>query len=257
VQQLVQATALNGSTIYVPANQHYQTVIVNQMPHGSSQGGGAHQIVLHHQGAQSGSVTSSAQPMVGAQHVYVHTSAPGTASGTTSLVNGMTPGTGYAAHPAPGPMHGTASAQSQHPQVVHVQAGAHGQAGASTSAQQAIDPGRTVVQAPHRPPEPVFLPPPNSVQVRRAMHSETYLRYIESLSSAKQRSVSKWDKSLTANPKNTLTNSKRTAGPYEWIRDVANGIKPREDEVVKALWTLRDHMLESTMGIARDSEVRF
>lgn len=48
----------------------------------------------------------------------------------------------------------------------------------STSQQPTItDPGRTVVQAP-KPAEPVFVAPPNSVQIKRVMHSEVYLRLV-------------------------------------------------------------------------------
>lgn len=178
--------------MYVPANQHYQTVIVNQLPHGSAQPGAPHQIVVHHgQNAASsaaahppGTVVASGAPsVVGAQHVYVHTGAPGAATGTQGhLVNGVTPGTAYAAHPAPGPVHPSSSAQQQHhPQVVHVQQTSSGltqyvQASTSAATQPMIDAGRTIVQAPPKPPEPVFVPPPNSIAVKRAMHSETYLR---------------------------------------------------------------------------------
>lgn len=48
----------------------------------------------------------------------------------------------------------------------------------STSQQQApiiTDPGRTIVQAP-KPVEPVFVAPANSVQIKRVMHSEVYLK---------------------------------------------------------------------------------
>lgn len=41
---------------------------------------------------------------------------------------------------------------------------------------QIIDAGRTLVQA--KPAEPVFLAPPNSIQIKRAMHSEAYVKYV-------------------------------------------------------------------------------
>ncbi|KIH62927.1 hypothetical protein ANCDUO_06783 [Ancylostoma duodenale] len=75
----------------------------------------------------------------------------------------------------------------------------------SSSMQPPItDAGRTVVKA--QGAEPVFVAPPSSVHARRVLHSETYLRYIESLSSNRQRSVSKWDASLTTNPRNAQPN---------------------------------------------------
>ena len=63
-------------------------------------------------------------------------------------------------------------------QPVHSQA-PHGQSTAGGVPQpvppQITDPGRTIVRI--TPTEPVFVPAPNSVQAKRALHSETYLRY--------------------------------------------------------------------------------
>ncbi|KAK6037094.1 hypothetical protein COOONC_25401, partial [Cooperia oncophora] len=77
------------------------------------------------------------------------------------------------------------------------------------------DAGRTVVKS--QGVEPVFVAPPSSVHARRVLHSETYLRYIESLSSNRQRSVSKWDASLSTNPRNAQPNAARPP-PTHWIR---------------------------------------
>lgn len=102
-----------------------------------------------------------------------------------------------------------------------------------TTTQPLIDTGRTIVQAPPRSLEPVFMAPSNSVQVKRVMHSEAYVqyvydrkvilinnyffRYIESLHNSKnQKTVSKWENSLQSNFRNTMANQKKI--PYDWIK---------------------------------------
>lgn len=255
--QYVQAT-INGSTVYVPAGQQYQTIIVNQVPQGSSIATPQQHIVVHQSAPHSQSqvvqqatpqqpqVTSGYHQQAGVQQTPAGTQqiilqqAGGTSSHAT--MNGVMPGTSYAAHQA------QSSVSTTQPQ--HSLAGTS----SSTASQPIIDPGRTIVQAPPKPPEPVFVPPPNSIQVKRVMHSETYLRYIESLSNDKQRTISKWDKNLLATAKNTQP-TKRL--PYDWVKGAANGSKPRDEEVVKALWKLRDQLLESTLDIARESELNF
>uniref|UniRef100_A0A914CFV0 Uncharacterized protein n=1 Tax=Acrobeloides nanus TaxID=290746 RepID=A0A914CFV0_9BILA len=255
--QYVQAT-INGSTVYVPAGQQYQTIIVNQVPQGSSIATPQQHIVVHqsapHSQSQVVQQATPQQPQVTSgyhQQAGVQQTPAGTqqiilqqAGGTNShaTMNGVLPGTSYAAHQA------QSSVSTTQPQ--HSLAGTS----SSTASQPIIDPGRTIVQAPPKPPEPVFVPPPNSIQVKRVMHSETYLRYIESLSNDKQRTISKWDKNLLATAKNTQP-TKRL--PYDWVKGAANGSKPRDEEVVKALWKLRDQLLESTLDIARESELNF
>uniref|UniRef100_A0A914WAV1 Protein polybromo-1 n=1 Tax=Plectus sambesii TaxID=2011161 RepID=A0A914WAV1_9BILA len=107
------------------------------------------------------------------------------------------------------------------------------------------DPGKVVVQG--RPAEPVFVAPPSSQHVSRVVHSEIYLRYIESLGDDRQQSVSKWDRALNAGPRNTPLPPNRTP-PVHWFA----GAKAREEDLIKALWSLRDHMLEHTINVARD-----
>ncbi|EJD74959.1 polybromodomain protein [Loa loa] len=123
----------------------------------------------------------------------------------------------------------------------------------STSQQSSpaiTDPGRTVVQAP-KPAQPVFVAPPNTVQIKRVMHSEVYLKYIESLSTSQQRTVSKYSRSLLANQRNTTPPQKIST--TQWLKEAKdNGV--RDEEVVKALWRLRDALLESTVNIAREMD---
>nr|CDJ80411.1 Bromodomain and Bromo adjacent region and High mobility group and Zinc finger domain containing protein [Haemonchus contortus] len=113
------------------------------------------------------------------------------------------------------------------------------------------DAGRTVVKS--QGVDPVFVAPPSSVHARRVLHSETYLRYIESLSSNRQRTVSKWDTSLSTNPRNAQPNAARPP-PTHWIRESRGRPIAREEDVVRALWRLRGELLESTcnMSVERD-----
>ncbi|KAJ1355466.1 Protein polybromo-1 [Parelaphostrongylus tenuis] len=116
---------------------------------------------------------------------------------------------------------------------------------------QIADAGRTVVKA--QAAEPVFVAPPSSVHARRVLHSETYLRYIESLSSTRQRSVSKWDASLNTTARNAQPNAARPP-PTHWIRESRGRPVTREEDVVRALWRLRDELLESTCNLSVDKD---
>ncbi|VDO63669.1 unnamed protein product [Heligmosomoides polygyrus] len=109
------------------------------------------------------------------------------------------------------------------------------------------DAGRTVVRS--QAPEPVFVAPPSSVHARRVLHSEAYLRYIESMSSSRQRSVSKWDASLSTNARNAQPNAARPP-PTHWIREARGRPITREEDVVRALWRLREELLGSTCNLA-------
>lgn len=48
--------------------------------------------------------------------------------------------------------------------------------GPAVTVQPQIDAGRTVVHATQRPSEPIFVAPPNSIQVKRVLHSEAYVK---------------------------------------------------------------------------------
>ncbi|VDK55467.1 unnamed protein product [Anisakis simplex] len=117
----------------------------------------------------------------------------------------------------------------------------------NTYQQQPIaDPGRTIIQTAK---EPVFVAPFNNVHIKRVMHSEAYLKYIESLSNAQQRHISKWNRSISANQYNTQSAQKSL--PSNWLKD-AKDEGARDEDIVKALWRLRNQLLESTLNIARE-----
>ncbi|KAL7077171.1 hypothetical protein ACQ4LE_004109 [Meloidogyne hapla] len=123
------------------------------------------------------------------------------------------------------------------------------------------DTGRMFVSlAPKQMPiEPMFASPSTSIHIRRVVHSEAYIRYLESMhnlgTGKQQRNVSKWDKTLLASAKNTVVPEHKRL-PYEWIRN-SNNSKHKEDEVVRALWKLRDNIVEGTTGIARSQGIPY
>uniref|UniRef100_A0A8R1HJA9 Protein polybromo-1 n=3 Tax=Caenorhabditis japonica TaxID=281687 RepID=A0A8R1HJA9_CAEJA len=111
------------------------------------------------------------------------------------------------------------------------------------------DVGRTVVRA----IVPAFVAPPNQIHSRRVLHSEAYLKYIESLAQNRQKSVSRWERSLGATHRNTQAPNGQPALPAHWIRKTETG-RPvaREEDVSKALWKLRDELLKSTCSLSMD-----
>ncbi|KAF1768252.1 hypothetical protein GCK72_000064 [Caenorhabditis remanei] len=115
--------------------------------------------------------------------------------------------------------------------------------------QQIPDVGRTVVRA----AIPAFVAPPNQIHSKRVLHSEAYLKYIESLAQNRQKSVSRWERSLAATHRNTQPSNGTVRPPAHWIRRTEAG-RPvaREEDVTKALWKLRDELLKSTCGLVID-----
>ncbi|XP_064605183.1 protein polybromo-1-like isoform X2 [Liolophura sinensis] len=97
--------------------------------------------------------------------------------------------------------------------------------------------------APPRPPSPMFVSVPPRTQ--RLLHSEAYIRYIESLNS-ESRTVGDFERSLTATQENTQPKS-TTQLPTQWLGQGAG----YHDSVVTALWALRDLMMKDTLNVQR------
>lgn len=136
--------------------------------------------------------------------------------------------------PAQGPPQGMQQQQQQPPQQV--------------MQQQIVDVGRTIVRA----VVPAFVAPPNQIHSKRVLHSEAYLKYIESLAQNRQKSVSRWDRSLGSTQRNTQPNANARQQAH-WIRrnDTGRPVACEED-VTKALWRLRDELLKSTCSLVID-----
>lgn len=181
--QVVQV--VNGSSVaYV--NSPYQTVIVNQPV------GGPHHQVVTSSGQPTGQILvqhAVGQPLhSGTPHqIVVHGAPPPTPGGQ---LNGIQPGQNYAAHPAPGTVHVYASSSTATPAHSQSNGIAYYTSGQPTGAPYALsqssahaapvylsnaDASRMIVNASQRP-EPLFVPPPNSIKTKRVLHSEAYLR---------------------------------------------------------------------------------
>uniref|UniRef100_F1KQ15 Protein polybromo-1 n=1 Tax=Ascaris suum TaxID=6253 RepID=F1KQ15_ASCSU len=246
------ATTTGQTTTYVAVQQ--PTVQQLAQPYGVAQGqvsGYVTQAVVA-SGSQivtNGYVNGTATAVAVAPTAYVATAAPAT------VVHAATPH-GYHPYQQVRQLQVVSTAQpvtvtAQHYTAVPVQPVGYGAPSTSQQTTVVTDPGRTVVHA-AKAVEPVFVAPPNSIQVKRVMHSEVYLKYIESLSNAQQRHVSKWNRSLLSNPRNTPPTQKPL--PLQWLKDAKdNGA--RDEEIVKALWRLRDQLLESTVNIAREVDL--
>ncbi|UMM10116.1 hypothetical protein L5515_000033 [Caenorhabditis briggsae] len=133
----------------------------------------------------------------------------------------------------------------QQQQMMQMQQGQQPQQQQMQQVPQIADVGRTVVRC----VVPAFIAPPNQIHTKRVLHSEAYLKYIESLAQNRQKSVSRWEKNLGSTIRNTQPNP-NARPPTNWIRRTEAG-RPvaREEDVTKALWRLRDELLKSTCGM--------
>lgn len=145
--------------------------------------------------------------------------------------------------------HHQAHPQQGVPQQMMQQGGPQGQPqqqqGPPQQMQQIVDVGRTIVRA----VVPAFVAPPNQIHSKRVLHSEAYLKYIESLAQNRQKSVSRWERNLGATQRNTQPNTNARQQSH-WIRRNETG-RPvaREEDVTKALWRLRDELMKSTCNL--------
>ncbi|XP_066252584.1 protein polybromo-1 isoform X2 [Euwallacea similis] len=89
--------------------------------------------------------------------------------------------------------------------------------------------------------DPMFISVPPRPQ--RVLHSEAYIRYIEGLN-ADQKHVTHWERSLHATPENcTPPDPEKLAHAATWLGKRAD----QHDNVVAALWQLRNHLLKDTL----------
>ncbi|XP_071960980.1 protein polybromo-1-like isoform X2 [Antedon mediterranea] len=100
---------------------------------------------------------------------------------------------------------------------------------------------------PQPPPQPMFVAPPPKTQ--RLLHSEAYIRYIEGLTPNKT-SVGDWERNLYIRPEHVPpTSDNRGRNVSQWLEN-----KPADGDVTKALWKLRDYMLNDALRIDRTYE---
>lgn len=95
-----------------------------------------------------------------------------------------------------------------------------------------------------QPTTPMFVAPPPKTQ--RVLHSEAYLKYIESLNS-ESTTVSKWDQTLKAQRRDAhLTKEQESRLPAHWLKS-----KGAHTTMADALWRLRDLMLRDSLNICQ------
>ncbi|XP_033100393.1 protein polybromo-1-like isoform X2 [Anneissia japonica] len=100
---------------------------------------------------------------------------------------------------------------------------------------------------PQAPPQPLFVAPPPKTQ--RLLHSEAYIRYIEGLTPQKT-SVGDWERNLYIRPEHLPpVSDQRVRNVGQWLEN-----KPADGDITKALWKLRDYMLNDALRIDRAYE---
>ncbi|KAL3277952.1 hypothetical protein HHI36_013292 [Cryptolaemus montrouzieri] len=111
----------------------------------------------------------------------------------------------------------------------------------STSSTQSIS--STVGQ---KQQEPIFISVPPRPQ--RVLHSEAYIKYIEGLQVDNQY-ISSWEKSLHANQENTSApDPDKLEVVSAWLGKRAD----QKEEVLTALWALRNHLMRDTLGVLKN-----
>ncbi|BES94930.1 BAH [Nesidiocoris tenuis] len=98
-------------------------------------------------------------------------------------------------------------------------------------------------------PDPLFIAVPPRPQ--RLLHSDVYIKYIEGLTS-ENRNVSNWEKQMKATQTTTeVTDTSRL--PAHWLGNKYSANKDKDKEnLLTALWTLRDHMFRDAVGISKN-----
>ncbi|XP_021953815.1 protein polybromo-1 isoform X3 [Folsomia candida] len=91
------------------------------------------------------------------------------------------------------------------------------------------------------PPEPLFVTVPPRPQ--KLLHSEAYIRYIESLHSNKK---PEWDKTLHASKETVKTDEDKL--PSQWLGNGAGA----HTSVTDALWALRDFMMRDCLNLSKN-----
>ncbi|CAD5207839.1 unnamed protein product [Bursaphelenchus okinawaensis] len=102
-------------------------------------------------------------------------------------------------------------------------------------------PQTSTFQAPAPPkPEPLFVPPPNSIKTKRVLHSLTYFKYVENMNKVRQR-VNGHER-----PQKLRSDQRKTL--IQWLGRDENQ-RVRDDELTRALNRLRDDMLDSSVNV--------
>ncbi|KAG5885887.1 hypothetical protein JTB14_019148 [Gonioctena quinquepunctata] len=91
--------------------------------------------------------------------------------------------------------------------------------------------------------EPMFISVPPRPQ--RVLHSEAYIKYIEGLQ-AETRHITSWERTLQVTQENTpAPDMEKLQSITTWLGSKAD----QHDNVVAALWSLRNQLLKDTLGL--------
>jgi len=111
-----------------------------------------------------------------------------------------------------------------------------------SSPSSATTPTPVVVQ---KPAEPIFITVPPRPQ--RALHSEAYIKYIEGLH-AENKYVTNWDKTLNVTQERVPEpDPEKLSNVSVWLGKKTH----QEENVLKALWALRNQLLRDTLGLQK------
>lgn len=104
---------------------------------------------------------------------------------------------------------------------------------------------QNVINYVQAPAEPLFVTVPPRPQ--RVLHSEAYIRYIEGLQNNSSY-VGNWERTLKASRENITHDMSRL--PVQWLGDRG---KKKPDEVIDALWKLRNFMWRDALALSRNN----
>ncbi|KAF5301597.1 hypothetical protein FQR65_LT08902 [Abscondita terminalis] len=96
-----------------------------------------------------------------------------------------------------------------------------------------------------KPQEPLFISVPPRPQ--RVLHSEAYIKYIEGLH-PENKYITPWDKVLNATPETTTVDTEKLASVSTWLGKKFN----QQEDVVNALWELRNQLLRDSLGLSKN-----
>lgn len=105
-------------------------------------------------------------------------------------------------------------------------------------------PHQNIISYVSTPVEPLFVTVPPRPQ--RVLHSEAYIKYIEGLQNNSSY-VGQWTKTVNATRESLGSNTSRL--PVQWLGERA---KEKPEEVVDALWNLRNFMWRDALALNRN-----
>lgn len=150
------------------------------------------------------------------------------------------------------PINSSATQVQQSPQVVYHQTSQQvittpistSSPQATYVSQQPVQHQQNVISYVSTPVEPLFVTVPPRPQ--RVLHSEAYIKYIEGLQNNSSY-VGQWTKTMRASRESLGNDTSKL--PTHWLGEKA---KEKPEEVVDALWNLRNYMWRDALALNRN-----